>query len=124
MNPLLLAAADEAAGLTAREVLLCPTFWALVCGALGLWFVLPARFRCGNAIGSVLLAMAGGLFAFDLPLLGPWLDQGVFWLLAGVTLAASVCTISSRSISGYCEPCPEKSTAILPRGPSPLREPR
>ncbi|HEX5105236.1 MAG TPA: NADH-quinone oxidoreductase subunit J [Pirellulaceae bacterium] len=101
MNPLLLAAADKAAGLTARDVFACPTFWALVCGVLGLWFVLPARFRFGNAIGSVLLAIAGGLFAFDLPLLGPRLDQGVFWLLAGVTLAASVCTISSRS-PVYC----------------------
>jgi NADH-quinone oxidoreductase subunit J len=106
MNPLLLAAADiaatdKSAGLTARDVLLCPTFWALACGALGLWFVLPSRVRYGNAIGSVLLSIAGGLFAFDLPLLGPWLDQGVFWLLAGVTLAASVCTISSRS-PVYC----------------------
>lgn len=101
MNLLLLAAAEKASGLTARDVLLCPTFWALACGALGLWFVLPSRVRYGNAIGSVLLAVAGGLFAFDLPLLGPWLDQGVFWLLAGVTLAASICTISSRS-PVYC----------------------
>ena len=101
MNPLLLAAADKTAGLTARDLLLCPTFWALVCGALGLWFVLPSRVRYGNAVGSVLLAIAGGLFAYDLPRLGPWLDQGVFWLLAGVTLAASVCTISSRS-PVYC----------------------
>jgi NADH-quinone oxidoreductase subunit J len=101
MNLLLFAAADKAAGLTARDVFTCPTFWALALGALGLWFVLPARVRYGNIIGSVLLAIAGGLFAFDLPLLGPWLDQGVFWLLAGVTLAASVCTISSRS-PVYC----------------------
>jgi NADH-quinone oxidoreductase subunit J len=106
MNALLFAAADsvaadQAAGHTARDVLLCPTFWALACGALGLWFVLPSRVRYGSFIGSVLLAIAAGLFAFDLPLLGPWLDQGVFWLLAGVTLAASVCTISSRS-PVYC----------------------
>jgi NADH-quinone oxidoreductase subunit J len=101
MNAHLLAAADKAVGLTARDVFACPTFWALVCGALGLWFVLPSRVRFGNIIGSVLLAIAGGLFAFDLPLLGRWLDQGVFWLLAGVTLAASVCTISSRS-PVYC----------------------
>jgi NADH-quinone oxidoreductase subunit J len=101
LNPLLLAAADKAAGLTARDVFACPTFWALVSGALGLWFVLPSRVRYGNAIGSLLLAIAAGLFAVDLPLLGPWLDQGVFWLLAGVTLAASVCTISSRS-PVYC----------------------
>jgi NADH-quinone oxidoreductase subunit J len=101
MNPLVFASAEKAAGLTAKEVLLCPTFWALACGALGLWFVLPSRVRYGSMIGSVLLALSGGLFAFDLPLLGPWLDQGVFWLLAGVTLAASVCTISSRS-PVYC----------------------
>ena len=101
MTPLLLAAADKAAGLSTRDVLLCPTFWALACGALGLWFVLPSRVRYGSVIGSILLAIAGGLFAFDLPMLGPWLDQGVFWLLAGLTLAASICTISSRS-PVYC----------------------
>jgi NADH-quinone oxidoreductase subunit J len=86
---------------TAREIFTCPTFWALLLGAIGLWFVLPARVRYGTTIGGVLLAIAGALFAIDLPRLGDWLDQGVFWFLAAVTLAASVATISSRS-PVYC----------------------
>jgi NADH-quinone oxidoreductase subunit J len=84
-----------------QHAVMCPTFWALVLGVCGLWLLLPTRFRYGAAVGSVLLAIAAGLFAADLPLLGPWLDQGVFWLLAGVTLAAAVCTISSQS-PVYC----------------------
>jgi NADH-quinone oxidoreductase subunit J len=63
--------------------------------------VLPARPRFGTTIGGVLLAIAAALFAVDLPLLGDWVDQGVFWFLAAVTLAASVATISSRS-PVYC----------------------
>jgi len=86
---------------TAREIAACPTFWALLLGSIGLWLVLPSRLRYGSVIGSLLLAIAAGLFAADLPLLGRWLDQAVFWLLAALTLAASVCTISSRS-PVYC----------------------
>jgi NADH-quinone oxidoreductase subunit J len=86
---------------SARHIMTCPTFWALLLGAIGLWFVLPARPRYGTTVGGLLLAIAGALFAADLPLLGPWLDQGVFWFLAAITLAASVATIASRS-PVYC----------------------
>src|SRR4051812_41434554 len=92
MIPTLLAALP-----TWEHVLSCPTFWALGSGALGLWLVLPARHRLGKWIGSLLLALAGGLFAYDLPLLGNWLDQAVYWVLALITLGAAVATISSQS---------------------------
>jgi len=82
---------------TAQEVLRCPTFWALALGTLGLWLLLPTRFRFGKVLGSILVAIAGGLIAYDLPRLGTWTDQGVFWLLAGVTLGAAVCAIASQS---------------------------
>jgi NADH-quinone oxidoreductase subunit J len=82
---------------TWEHVLRCPTFWALALGALGLWLLLPTRLRFGNTLGSLLLAVAGGLFAYDLPLLGNWLDQGTFWVLALITLAAAVATITSQS---------------------------
>jgi NADH-quinone oxidoreductase subunit J len=82
---------------TAQEILRCPTFWALAAGTIGLWLLLPTRFRFGNVLGSILIAIAGGLFAYDLPRLGTWTDQGVFWLLAGVTLGAAVCAIASQS---------------------------
>ena len=92
MTPMLIAALP-----TWKHVLECPTFWALAAGALGLWLLLPSRLRLGNSIGSVLVAVAGGLFAYDLPLLGIWLDQGVFWILALITLGAAVATIASQS---------------------------
>ena len=42
----------------------------------------------GGGIVGVLLAVAGGLFAYDLPLLGPRVEQGVFWLLALIAIGA------------------------------------
>jgi NADH-quinone oxidoreductase subunit J len=92
MTPILIAALPQW-----KEVLRCPTFWALAVGSLGLWLLLPARFRLGRTLGSLLLAIAGGLLAYDLPLLGPWVDQGVFWLLALVAIGGGVAMIASRS---------------------------
>ena len=82
---------------TTQEVLRCPTFWALALGTIGVWLLLPTRFAFGKTLGSLLVAIAGGLFAYDLPRLGTLTDQGVFWLLAAVTLGAAVCTIASQS---------------------------
>src|SRR5438045_3662412 len=86
-----------AIGITWEHVLRCPTFWGLAIGALGLWLLLPTRFRFGNSVGGVLVAVAGALFAFDLPLLGNWVDQGVFWLLALITIGGGVAMIASQS---------------------------
>jgi NADH-quinone oxidoreductase subunit J len=82
---------------TTNEILRCPTFWALLVGVIGIWLLLPLRLRLGRSVGSVLTAIAGALFAYDLPRLGGWMDQGVFWLLAAVTLAGGICTISTQS---------------------------
>ena len=81
----------------AQHALACPTFWALLLGAIGIWMLLPARLRYGRLLGSLLVALAGTLFAFDLPLLGNWTSQGVFWLLSAVTLGGATATIVSRS---------------------------
>ena len=83
--------------LTSREVFACPTFWALALGSAGLWMLTPGRMPYGKTVGGLLVAVAGALFAFDLPLLGDWTSQGVFWLLAAVTLGAAVAMIASRS---------------------------
>lgn len=80
-----------------EHVLVCPTFWSLLVGAIGLAILLPYRIRYGKTLGSALLLVAAGLLAADLPLLGDWLAQGVFWLLAAITLVAAVCTIASKS---------------------------
>jgi NADH-quinone oxidoreductase subunit J len=79
------------------HMLQCPTFWGLAGGALGLWLLLPTRVRFGRQIGGTLLALAGGLMAFDLPLHGSGVDQGVFWLLAAVTIGGAVAMITSQS---------------------------
>jgi NADH-quinone oxidoreductase subunit J len=92
MNVALIAAIP-----TAKEVCACTTFWALLVGGLGLWLLLPARWRFGKVLGALLVAIAGGLIAYDLPRLGTWVDESVFWLLAAVTLGAAVATIASQS---------------------------
>src|SRR5688572_2260302 len=79
------------------EVCSCLTFWALLVGATGLWLLLPTRWRYGKAVGTLLIAIAGGLFAADLPFLGNRVGQVVFWLLAAITLGAAVAMIASRS---------------------------
>ena len=93
MNGLLLAA--EA--LDWKEVLQCRTFWALVLFSVGLWLMLPRQFRHGKTIGGVLAILAAGLLASDVPLLGNWTAQGVFWFLSAITLVAAAATICSQS---------------------------
>ena len=75
----------------------CATFWALLAGVIGVWLLLPTRLRYGKVLGSLLVALAGGLLAYDLPMLGDWTSQVVFWLLAAVTLGAAIATISSQA---------------------------
>jgi NADH-quinone oxidoreductase subunit J len=80
-----------------KEICSCRTFWALLVGALGLWLALPQRIRFGKIIGGVLGIIALGLFASDWPVLYPWTDQGVFWLISTITIFAAVATISAQS---------------------------
>jgi NADH-quinone oxidoreductase subunit J len=82
---------------TWQACLACPSFWALACGAVGLWLLLPTRLFAGAWLGGLLLAASGALFAYDLPRLGLWPDQIVFWLLALVTLGGGVAMIVSQS---------------------------
>ncbi|MCE9527781.1 MAG: NADH-quinone oxidoreductase subunit J [Planctomycetales bacterium] len=90
-----------ASSLNLQSICSCRTFWALLVGSLGLWLALPQRIRYGKTIGVVLGIIALGLFASDWPSLFPWTDQGVFWLIAGVTIMAAVATITSQS-PVYC----------------------
>jgi len=82
---------------TIKSICYCPTFWGLLCGVVGLWMLLPARICCGKQLGSLLVAAAGALMAYDLPRLGNWTDQSVFWLLSLITVAAAVAMIASHS---------------------------
>jgi NADH-quinone oxidoreductase subunit J len=92
MNALLIAAAPSV-----KEICSCMTFWAILVGGVGLWLLLPTRWRIGKLVGALLVAVAGGLVAYDLPRLGLWIDQGVFWSLTAITLGAAIATIASQS---------------------------
>jgi NADH-quinone oxidoreductase subunit J len=80
-----------------QHVFSCASFWALLAGAIGIWLLLPARLRYGKTLGGLLVALAAGLLAYDLPLLGDWTSQAVLWLLAAVTLGGAIATIASQS---------------------------
>ncbi len=62
--------------------------------AVGLWLMLPRGGRRGRAAGTVLVAVALGLFGSRLPWLGGWADQSVFLVLAGVTVVSAVATVT------------------------------
>jgi NADH-quinone oxidoreductase subunit J len=76
---------------------MCTTFWGLLSGVVGLWLLLPARIRFARPLGGLLVALAGVLIALDLPLLGDWTEQAVFWLLALIAVAAAVAMITTRA---------------------------
>ena len=92
MSGLLLASLPDI-----QTICSCRTFWALLVGSIGLWLALPQRIRFGRISGGVLGIIALGLFASDWPLLYPWTDRGVFWLISAITISAAVATISAQS---------------------------
>jgi NADH-quinone oxidoreductase subunit J len=89
------------AALTAREVFACPTFWGLLFGAIGLWFLIPGGLPRFKMLGGVFAAVGLICLFADLGWLGTYSQQAVFVLLAGITLIAAVGTISSQS-PVYC----------------------
>lgn len=81
---------------------LCPCFaspllWAAICGGLGICLLVPGCSRTLRIVGALLAAVGLGLLASVLPPLGDGVQQVLFWILAGVTAAAAVATISMRS---------------------------
>jgi NADH-quinone oxidoreductase subunit J len=88
---------------TLKQICSCLTFWGLLSGVVGLWLLLPARFRFARPLGGLLVAAAGVLIALDLPLLGNETEQFirteqiVFWLLALIAVTAAVAMITSRA---------------------------
>ncbi|WP_425615864.1 NADH-quinone oxidoreductase subunit J [Anatilimnocola sp. NA78] len=95
MSPLL--AATELAKLTVADILQCPTTWALLLSVIGLWMMLPQGLRRGKTIGGVLLVIALGLFGADQPWLANPMAQGIFWLMATVTLVAAIGCVTAQS---------------------------
>ena len=115
MSSAFLFAATES--LTVSAILKCPTTWGLVLGCLGLWMMMGLRSlttitsllgsgnpptespapRYGRTFGGLLLIISLGLFGADLPWLANPAAQGVFWLMAAVTLVSAIGCITAQS---------------------------
>lgn len=70
---------------------------AAVGGAVGMWLMLPRRGARGRAAGAVLAAASLGALASQVPRLGNWMADGVFYVLAGVTVVAAAATVTLRN---------------------------
>jgi len=74
---------------------------ATLLGAVGMWLMLPRVSLRGRMAGVALAAASLGLIASQVPRLGEWVSDGVFLVLAGVTLVAAVATVTLRN-PVYC----------------------
>ena len=73
----------------------------ILLGAVSLWLMLPRGVARGRAVGVVLGMIALGLGASQLPRLGAWMADGIFLVLAGVTVISAVGAITFRN-PVYC----------------------
>jgi NADH-quinone oxidoreductase subunit J len=73
------------------------TMTATLLGAVGLWLILPRASLRGRMAGTVLTAIALGLFASLFPGLGNWVYDSLFFILAGVTVIAAIATVTLQN---------------------------
>jgi NADH-quinone oxidoreductase subunit J len=66
-------------------------------GALGLWLMLPRGSSRGRGVGILLAVIALGLGISQVPRLSDWMDDGVFLVLAGVTVVSAVAAVTFRN---------------------------
>lgn len=78
-----------------------PLVCSVIFGTAGIWLMLPPSGLRRRRVGAVLAAVALGLLGHLLPPLGNWVEQVIFWILAGVTAVGGLATISSRN-PVYC----------------------
>jgi NADH-quinone oxidoreductase subunit J len=74
---------------------------AILLGAVSLWLMLPRGGARGRGIGMVLGVVALGLGVSQLPLFGQWMADGMFLILAAVTVVSAVGAITFRN-PVYC----------------------
>jgi NADH-quinone oxidoreductase subunit J len=74
---------------------------ATILAVLGVWLLLPRGTARGRSIGVILAIIALGLAASRMPLVGDWVAQSVFSILAGVTVVSAVATVTFRN-PVYC----------------------
>jgi NADH-quinone oxidoreductase subunit J len=73
----------------------------LLLAAVGLWLMLPRGETRGRGVGMLLAAIALGLGAAQLPRLGLWMAEGVFLVLAAVTVVSALGAVTFRN-PVYC----------------------
>ncbi|MEN6405991.1 MAG: NADH-quinone oxidoreductase subunit J, partial [Thermoguttaceae bacterium] len=66
-------------------------------GSLGLWLMLPRGTSRGRGVGMVLAAVALGLGASQMPGIGRWMADAVFWVLAVVTVVSAASAVTFRN---------------------------
>jgi NADH-quinone oxidoreductase subunit J len=74
---------------------------ATLLGTAALWLMLPRGNARGRAAGMILAAVALGLGASQLRPLGTWTADGLFYVLAGVTVVAALGAVTFRN-PVYC----------------------
>jgi NADH-quinone oxidoreductase subunit J len=89
--------ANDSASPVASGVFASPLLWAAVIFAAGLWLSLPQGRLRGRRLGLLLTVVGLGVFASQLPLVGGWLDQGLFSALAAVTVLSCTAAIIARN---------------------------
>lgn len=74
---------------------------ALLLAAVGVWLMLPRGGMRGRGLGMLLAAIALGLGASQLPPLGQWMAEGMFLVLAAVTIISALGAVTFRN-PVYC----------------------
>jgi NADH-quinone oxidoreductase subunit J len=70
---------------------------AVLLGALGLWLMLPRGNAPGRGVGILMATIALGLAISQSPHLGDWVADGVFLILAAVTVVSAASAITFRN---------------------------
>jgi NADH:ubiquinone oxidoreductase subunit 6 (subunit J) len=65
--------------------------------AIGLWLMLPRGLARGWMVGIALTTVGLGLLVSQLPGLGNWVASSLFSILAGITVASALATVTLRS---------------------------
>jgi len=70
-------------------------------GAVGMWLMLPRGSATGRGVGILLGSIALGLGVSQVPRLGDWVADGVFLILAAVTIVSAAAAVTFRN-PVYC----------------------
>ena len=94
----LVALAEQGASRLPPERLLQSVWlWATVCLFAGVWLLLPGRRRWGRSLGGMLALAGVVLYGVGLRRLSAPTEDGLFLLLAAVTVIACLATVTARN---------------------------